>query len=72
MAEEAVLDVFGFEGFLEEGVVLEVDHPKGEVVAGGPELVGEAEFFIAERSAGDGGPGWSVGGEGVGGRHSLF
>ena len=40
VAEEAVLDVVGVEGLFEEGVVLEVDHAEGEVVAGGPEGMG--------------------------------
>ena len=40
VSEEAIFDVFGEEGFFEQGVLLEVDHAEGEVVAGGPVGVG--------------------------------
>jgi len=44
VAEEAVFDVFGLEGFFEQRVLLEVDHAESEVVAGGPEGVGLVEL----------------------------
>ncbi len=39
MAQQAVLDVFGFEGFTQQRIVAQVDHAGREVVAGAPVAV---------------------------------
>jgi hypothetical protein len=40
MAQQAVLDVLGAERFLQQGIVHEVDHPQGQIIAGLPVSVG--------------------------------
>ena len=47
----------GLSGSLQQGIVVQVDHPQAEVIAGAPVGVGLAQFVRAERRAGDGGPG---------------
>ena len=46
--EELVLDLFRLERFLQQGVVLQIDHAKAEVVASAPVGMGFAQGLGAE------------------------
>ena len=73
MAEEAVLDVVGLEGFAEERVAFQIDHAEGEVFAGAPVGINAAEFVRSQGgwSLRDGGPGRAVSSEGCWVRHRF-
>ena len=49
VAEQTVLHIVGFQGFLEERVVLQIDHPDSEVVAGPPVGVHRGQLFVRQR-----------------------
>ncbi len=51
VAEQAVLDVFRPERLLQQRVLLQVDHPQGEVIAGPPVGIRLAQIVRAERSS---------------------
>ena len=48
VAEQAMLHVLGLQGLLEQGVVLEIDHSDGEVIARAPPGIDQAQLLARE------------------------
>jgi hypothetical protein len=51
MTEKPIFDLLSLQGFLQEGVVLEIDHAERQVITGAPIGVRLAQFVGAERSS---------------------
>jgi hypothetical protein len=49
VAEQAVLDVLGMQGRLDQGVVLEIDHSDGEVIARAPPGIDQTQLLARKR-----------------------
>ena len=65
VAEQAILDVLGAEGFLQQGIVEQVDHAEAEEIASAPVGVRLAESVSVERGSGNGGTGRAIGCDGL-------
>jgi hypothetical protein len=48
VTEEAVLNVLGLEGLAQKGILREVEHADGEIVAGAPVGIHFAKFFFGQ------------------------
>jgi hypothetical protein len=64
VAQQTILDMFGAQRLLEQGIFDQVDHPQGEIATGLPISVDEAQFVGGERISRDGGPRGPVSTEG--------
>lgn len=54
VTEESCFEMLDFEGFLEEGILLEVEHTQAEIETGSHVVVGGFQFLIAEGGFFDG------------------
>ena len=48
VSQQAIFDVFRFQGLLQEGIVLKVDHSQRKVITGSPECVNLLKFVCGK------------------------
>jgi hypothetical protein len=65
VSEKTILDVIRLEGILQQGVVLQVDHAKAQVVACTPVGMSFLQCLGIEGFSLNGGSGSAVGAEGI-------
>jgi hypothetical protein len=46
VAQQAMLHLFGFEGFFQQGIISQVNHADGQVVTGPPVGMHFVQFFV--------------------------